>query len=107
MMNYIMEYRYVIVFAICFIIYCGFEWRATKDKIYITMLKAKQLAKEKVLSGGQKQEDWVVSVLIKILPKPVLLLLNEDMLRLIVRYLYRDAMDFLDDGKLNNSYSYS
>lgn len=100
------EYRYLIIVIVAMIVFAIVEWEKTKAIVYNMMLRAKDLAKDKVLSCGQAQEDWVVDKLQVVLPKPILLFLNEKTLRTMVRYLYRKGLDYLDDGKFNDSFKY-
>lgn len=97
------EYRYLIVAGIAIIVIALLQWEKTKTTVYNVMLRAKDLAKDKVLSCGREQEDWVVAKLKLILPKPITIFLGEDMLRTLVRFLYGKGLDYLDDGKFNNS----
>lgn len=98
------EYRYVIVLALVFGLYTILEWSNVKGKILNAIVAAKDLAKDKVLHGGQAQEDWVVSRVYMIIPARVKLFLSEELLRKIIKYLYQKSMDLLDDGKVNNSF---
>ena len=99
------EWRYLIVFIFAGGFYSFFEWNNVRNTIYKAMLAAKQLAKEKVISGGEAQENWVVNRVYAALPARVKLVLSEDTLRKIIKNLYIKSMDYLDDGKINNSYS--
>ena len=101
----IWEYRYVILLVVGAAIYTILEWSNVKGKILNAIVAAKDLAKDKVLHGGQAQEDWVVSRVYVIIPARVKLFLSEELLRKIIRYLYQKSMDLLDDGKVNNSYT--
>jgi len=99
------EWRYLIILIFSSGIYSFFEWNNVKNIIYKAMLAAKQLAKEKVITGGEAQENWVVDRVYTALPRRVKLILSEDTLRKMIRLLYVKSMDYLDDGKINNSYS--
>lgn len=104
MKEIIWEYRYVIILVIGAALYTILEWGSVKGKILNAIVAAKDLAKDKVLHGGQAQEDWVVSRVYMIIPARVKLILSEELLRKIIRYLYQKSMDLLDDGNINNSY---
>lgn len=97
------DVQYLVAGVIIVILVGLMEWGKTKTTIYNVMLRAKGLAKDKILSCGKEQEDWVVSKLQTVLPKRVLLFLGEDMIRSIVKLLYNKGLDYLDDGKFNNS----
>lgn len=103
--EFIWEWRYVIILLVGCGIYSFFEWNNVKNIIYKAMLAAKQLAKDKIISGGQAQENWVVNRVYSIFPARVKMFISEETLRKIIRYLYIKSMDYLDDGKINNSYS--
>lgn len=100
----IWEWRYVIILVVAVLIYFFFEWNKAKEIIYKAMLAAKQLAKERIIKGGENQETWVVNRVYKMLPVRIKLLISEEVLRKIIRWLYLKSMDYLDDGKLNNSF---
>ena len=102
-MNLIWEFRYILIVIFCVIIFALFEWEKFKSVAYKTMLQAKTLAKDTILSSGQEQEDWVVDKLYLIMPIPFRVFLNKDLLRTIVKSVYDKAKDFLDDGKINGS----
>lgn len=103
MKELIWEWRYVILVVSVFGIYTILEWSNVKGKILNAIVAAKDLAKDKVLHGGQAQEDWVVSRVYMIIPVRIKLFLSEELLRKIIKYLYQKSMDLLDDGKVNNS----
>jgi midasin (ATPase involved in ribosome maturation) len=98
------DYRYIILWvltAVIYVVIMGKEW--CKKKALELMLVAKQLSKEKVLSNGQQQQDWVVKALYLVLKKLKIPFVSEEALRPFIHKLYIMAMDKLDDGKLNNS----
>lgn len=97
------EFQYLVAGVIVVVAIGLLEWNNTKTIVYNIMLRAKDLAKDGILSCGQEQEDWVVNKLKTVLPKRLLLFLGEDMLRAIVKFLYNKGLDYLDDGKFNNS----
>lgn len=98
----IFDFRFMIVLALCILIFAIFEWTAFKTKAYAVMLAIKQRSKEIVLSGPE-QETLVVKKLFSYLPDWIHKAIPDDVLRKIIAYLYNRAMDYLDDGKLNNS----
>lgn len=104
MKELVWEWRYVIILVVAVVIYSILEWSNVKGKILNAIVAAKDLAKDKILHGGQAQEDWVVSRVYMLLPTRVKLFLSEELLRKIIRYLYQKSMDLIDDGKVNNSY---
>lgn len=103
--EFILEWRYAIILLAGCGIYSFFEWNNVKNIIYKAMLAAKQLAKDKIISGGEAQENWVLNRAYSILPSRVKMFISEESLRKIIKYLYIKSMDYLDDGKINNSYS--
>lgn len=103
MKELIYENRYLIIALIGVAIYAVAEWNNLKGIIYNTMLRAKDLAKDKILNGGKEQEDWVVEKLMYVLPARIKLFISEDLVRLLVKNLYNTGLDLLDDGKLNSS----
>lgn len=97
------DVQYLVVGIVIVVIVGLLEWSNTKAVIYNVMLRAKDLAKDKILTCGKEQEDWVIAKLKLALPRRLLLFLGDDMLRTIVRFLYKKGLDYLDDGKFNNS----
>ena len=104
MKEIIWDWRYVIIFIVACIIYCALEWGNVKGKILNAALAAKDLAKDKIIHGGQAQENWVVNRVYQLLPVRVKIFISEELLRKIIRYLYQKSMDLIDDGKVNNSF---
>jgi hypothetical protein len=105
MKELIWDWRYVILLVVGAVIYTILEWGRVKGKILNAIVAAKDLAKDKVLHGGQAQEDWVVSRVYMLLPTRIKLILSEELLRKIIKYLYQKSMDLIDDGKVNDSYN--
>jgi hypothetical protein len=105
MKELIWDWRYVILLVVGAVIYTILEWGRVKGKILNAIVAAKDLAKDKILHGGQAQEDWVVSRVYILLPARVKIFLSEELLRKIIKYLYQKSMDLLDDGKANDSYN--
>lgn len=103
MKEFIFENRYLLIAIIGVVTYAIAEWNNVKSIVYNTMLRAKDLAKDKVLNGGKEQKEWVVDKLMLILPARVKLFVSKDLVSLLVENLYNTGMDLLDDGKLNNS----
>lgn len=98
------EYRFIILWILSVIILCltmGREW--TKAKAYSLMLLAKQKAKEGFLKTGRQQEDFVVHALYLLLMKLKIPFITEEGLRPFIHRLYSKAMDYVDDGYINNS----
>lgn len=98
------EGRYVVVAVLCVVVYSVFEWQTTKDKVNRLMLAAKQASKDGFLNSGKEQEDWVVKTLMKLIPKPVAFFVNEESVRVLVKWSYGKAKDYLDDGEFNDSH---
>ena len=97
------DWRFAAIVAAAFIIWCIFDWQAAKGSIYQLMLLAKSKAKDAVLNSGQEQEDWVVKNVWTYIPLKFKIFLNEDTIRKIIKWLYKQAKDKLDDGSLNGS----
>jgi hypothetical protein len=103
MENFLFENRFVLTSIAAAIFYCFAEWNNVKQYAYTAMLKAKDMAKDKVLGCGQEEEDWVVTALMTLLPKRITAFLGEAQIRYLVKFLYKKGMDYLDDGKINDS----
>lgn len=97
------DVQYLVAGAIALVFVGLLEWGKTKSTIYNVMLRAKDMAKDNILSCGKEQEDWVVNKLKQVLPKRVTIFIGDEMLRQLVRFLYKRGLDYLDDGKFNNS----
>ncbi|CCJ33084.1 hypothetical protein [Caloramator australicus] len=103
-LNFAWEFRFIIVIAIAILLYALLEWQKFKATAYALMLQAKRLAKDAVLNSGQQQEEWVVKKAYQFLPKSWTIFISEATMRKIVHWLYEKAKDYLDDGKINDSY---
>lgn len=99
------DFRYIIIFLLCGGVYSFAEWNKTKTTILTAIVAAKDLAKDKIIHGGQAQENWVVNKVYTMLPTHVRLIISKDILRRIIKNLYATAMDLLDDGVINNSFT--
>jgi hypothetical protein len=99
----ICEWRYILVYALLFVMYALVEWKTVKSGLYAAMLQAKDKAKDKILNGGTEQENWVVENAYIYLPLRLKLFISKEALRNVVHYLYNKAKDKLDDGEFNNS----
>lgn len=97
------EWRFVIIVAVAFLLFCLLEWNKAKSILYGIMLQAKRLAKDAVLNSGQEQEEWVVKKAYQFLPAVFKLFLSEELMQKLIHWLYHAAKDYLDDGKLNDS----
>lgn len=104
-LSVVWEWRFVLVLAAAFVLFCLLEWQRTKTKLYALMLQAKRMAKDAVLNSGQEQEDWVVKKAMQFMPVSLRLFLSEDVTRRIVRWLFGKLKDYLDDGQVNGSVS--
>lgn len=78
------------------------NWTSVKSQAYEGMLQAKRLAKDNILTSGQAQEDWVVSMFYPKLPAQVKLFISETTFRTIVKKLYTIAKDAVD-GKIGEA----
>lgn len=103
MLNFIVEYRFILLVFLGVFIFAIFEWSKFKKIAYSAILNAKSLAKDMVLKSGKQQEDWVVKKMYQYLPKGLTKFISEDNMRKVVHYLYHKIKDYIDNGKLDNS----
>lgn len=103
MLNFIVEYRFILLVLLGVIFYAVLEWNKFKKLAYSSILNAKSLAKDYILKSGKQQEDWVVKKMYQYLPKTLVKFISEENMRRAVHYLYHKAKDYIDDGKINNS----
>lgn len=101
-LNIVWDYRYIIRWAIIVVLYGLMEWNDFKARVITLMLDAKKLAKDGILKNGEQQVEWIILQVYQKLPKRYQLL-NENTMKKIVKYLYDKAIDYIDDGELNNS----
>lgn len=104
MKNFLWDWRYVIICLVLVVIAAIWDWERTKEHIFEAMLDAKALAQEGILKTGKAQEDWAVKMIFKLIPKPIAFFIREDSVRKLVKHFYKKSMDYLDDGKINNSF---
>lgn len=102
-MKVLFEYRFIIAFLLCFVIFALFEWEKTKGIISNLMLTAKSMAKDAILESGEEQEQWVLERAYMYLPGWITMFIPKEVMRKLIKYLYHMAKDYLDDGKINNS----
>lgn len=102
-LNFIWEYRFIIMTAFAVIFYAIADWKDFKANAYNYMLRAKSMAKDGILKSGKAQEDWVVNMMFEKAPKSWVRFLTEEQKRKIIKKLYSAGLDLIDDGKLNNS----
>lgn len=95
---------YYVVFALLLILFVLFEKEKFKRIASDLMLNAKSLAKDAILKSGKEQEEWVVEKAYVYLPRWITMFISKEVMRKIIAYLYRAAKDYIDDGKINNSY---
>ena len=103
MKEFLWDWRFVIIVLLGIILWVVFNWQKAKAIAYNGMLRAKSLAKDHVLNSGQEQEDWVVERVYPCLPAAFRLVVNKDLFRKFVRWLYGIGKDWIDDGVLNGS----
>ena len=102
-LNYVWDYRFIILVVVAVIMYAIFRWSDFKSKAYAIMLQAKTMAKDEILKTGKDQADWAADKLYSVIPARYKMFISQDKVRSLVEYLYLKGKDFLDDGKLNNS----
>jgi hypothetical protein len=105
MLNFLWDIRYILLVAVFIILSALLDWNNFKTKVGQLMLVAKQMAKDGTLKNGQEQAKWVVLQIYKRLPLRYRILKEETLARLVA-WLYKQAMDYLDDGKINGSIEY-
>jgi hypothetical protein len=103
MLNFIWEYRFIIIAVVAIVLYALFQWNVVKAKLYALMLQAKSLAKDAVLKSGTEQVNWVVEKAYVILPKVITAFVPVSTMETVINYLYSKGKDLLDDGKINGS----
>ena len=101
--DFIWEYRFILLICMAIFFYALAEWRQFKTICYGLMLQAKRLAKDKILKSGDEQVEWIIKKAYQFLPKTWMFFISEELLRKIIRYLYSELKDYIDDGKINNS----
>lgn len=102
-LNFMWEYRFIIVTMVSIALYIAFDWKGFKADAYNYMLRAKSMAKDGILKTGKAQEDWVVNMILEKAPKSWVRFLTEEQKRKIIKKLYSAGLDLIDDGKLNGS----
>lgn len=103
MLNILIEYNYIFILILGFIILFLFERQQAISVLYALMLQAKRMAKDAILETGKEQEDWVVEKAKLVLPRWILIFLPDDKLRGFVKFLFDKLKDYADDGQFNNS----
>ena len=103
MKEFLWDWRFVIIFILGIVLWVVFNWQKAKIIAYNGMLRAKSLAKDKILNSGKEQEDWVVEKVYPCLPAPVRLFVSKEAFRKMVQWLYRIGKDWIDDGQINGS----
>jgi Flp pilus assembly CpaF family ATPase len=103
MLNFILEYRFVILIILATILYAALEWQKFKTSAYALMLQAKRMAKDEILKSGDEQVEWIIKRSYQYLPKKLTIFISEERMRNIIRYLYKKLKDLIDDGQPNNS----
>ena len=107
MMNYISQYPgifVIVIFAIIYLLLYPLEAKKiakgiAKDYIF----KAQKRAKELILTSGPEKHQWVVEQAYNVLPSVVKLLISPKVFSSLVQEAYDELVDYVDDGKLNNS----
>ncbi len=102
--NYLWEWRFVIVLIASAIFFALWQWEKTKTVITGLMLQAKRQAKDYILKSGDEQLEWVVKKAYQFMPVSFRIFLSEERLRKVIHWLYHKGKDYLDDGKMNDSW---
>lgn len=103
MKEFLWDWRYVIAFVLAVVLWTAFNWQKAKIIAYNGMLRAKSLAKDKILNSGKEQEDWVVEKVYPCIPSTIRLFVSKEAFRKMVQWLYRIGKDWIDDGHINGS----
>lgn len=102
------DWRFVIVAIVLIAIYSIFEWKKVKAILEENIIRARQLARDFVLESGQEQEDWAVERVYAVLPLTVLAILapfgGKAAVRSLVRIVYYQLKDYLDNSKFDKSW---
>lgn len=61
------------------------------------------IAAEKKFDIGEEKFDWVANKVYLLIPDSVKLFLSDETLEEFIQKCYDEAIDFLDDGELNDS----
>ncbi|MCF8017858.1 MAG: hypothetical protein K9L62_00535 [Vallitaleaceae bacterium] len=102
--QFVWDWRFVILLAITTIFKAITDWQGFKTKLTGLMLQAKDKAKDGILKSGQEQEEWVVRMALQMLPETWKKFMSEEKLRFLIKKLYNSAMDMLDNGKIDKSW---
>jgi hypothetical protein len=106
-LSFIVEYKDIIIALIGLIFWAISNKKEFEKRLTEGMLRAKDLAKDKILLSAKEQENYIVENIATIVGKRfaiVLKFINEDTLRKITHVLYEKAMDKYDDGEINGSF---
>jgi hypothetical protein len=101
--SFMWDARFIIAVLVAFAGFAILEREKANSILYALMLQAKRMAKDEILKSGQEQEDWVVRKALIFLPATVRIFLSEEAIRVIVKFLFNKAKDFLDDGEFNGT----
>lgn len=104
LLSIIWEWRFIFLLSVGTVLYCLLEWQKAKAIIYAGIAQAKRYAKDQILKSGKQQEDYVVKLALQFLPLAWKLLIGEDNIRKLIRWLYKKLGDYMDDGILNDTY---
>lgn len=104
MKEIIFEFRYVIIAIVGLAIWAFFNWGKVVEIANAGILNAKRAAKDGFLRSGREQENFAVTNFYPFLPTVVRAVISQDTFRKIVRYIYKKSADWIDNGKIDDSY---
>lgn len=88
----------VLIYIICLII--KGKWTKIRELAYAFMLRAEKVYRE---NNGEEKFNLVFNALYSSLPKWMQLFIKPENIKVRLQEWYDIAMDFLDDGLINNS----
>lgn len=110
MHTFFVNYGWIIILFICAILYFVYVYKKkgkeealliARETAYKLMLAAQKKFGQDL---GEEKFKWVTERFYAVLPKSAKVLVSEEDLSKYLQNLYNEFMDFLDDGKIDNSY---
>lgn len=74
-----------------------------RAQIIVLITQARYKFRMGILTSGKEQEDWVVKMCQMTIPSGWQVIFTESVIRWIVKWVFHQVKDFVDDGKLNDS----
>lgn len=91
----------IVLVALAYIIYLVIKgkWNELRELAYALMLRVEKAYEE---NQGQEKFDKVFDLVYKSIPKWLQIFIDPDEIKAKLQAWYDVAMDFLDDGEINN-----